>query len=82
MKLRNIVGIVGLAVFVASWIAVAVGFAIHVDKRTWVILVVIAAVATEAMIWCSALMLGLGVLEARSRIWRWMRKPFTRISME
>jgi hypothetical protein len=79
VKLKHLIGIAGLTVFLASWIAVGVGFAIHVDKSTWVILVVVAAFATEALIWCIAAVLGLGILEARNRIWRWLRKPFTRM---
>ena len=75
MKLKHLIGIAGLTAFLASWIAVGLGFAIHVNKSTWVILVVIAAFATEALIWCIAAMLGLGILEARKKIWRWLKKP-------
>jgi hypothetical protein len=76
VKLKHLIGIAGLTVFLASWIAVGVGYAMHVDKSTWVVLVVIAAFASEALIWCIAAMLGLGIVEARNRIWLWLKKPF------
>ena len=79
MKLKYLIGIAGLTAFMASWIAVGVGFAIHVDKSTWVILVVTAAFTTEALIWCIAAMFGLGILEARKGIWRWLKKPFAKM---
>ena len=78
MKLKHLVGIAGLTAFLASWIAVGVGYVMHVDKSTWVVLVVIAAIASEALFWCVAFMLGLGIVEARSKIWRWLKKPFHR----
>lgn len=78
MKPRILIAIAGLAVFLASWIAVAVGYALGVDKSTWVLLVVIAACATEALVWCVAFVLGLSLVAARSRIWQWLKKPFRR----
>jgi hypothetical protein len=76
VKLKHVVGIAGLAAFVASWIAVGVGYLIHVDKGTWVILVVIAACASEGLFWCIAFMLGVGIVEARTKIWTWLKQPF------
>jgi hypothetical protein len=78
VKLKHVVGIAGLTAFLASWIGVGVGYLIHVEKSTWVVLVVIAAFATEALFWCVAFMLGLGIVEARGRIWRWLKQPFQR----
>ena len=78
MKLKHVIGIAGLTAFLASWIAVGVGYVMHVDKSTWVVLVVIAAFASEALIWCVAFMLGVGIVEARSKIWGWLKKPFRR----
>jgi hypothetical protein len=78
VKLKHLVGIAGLTAFVASWIAVGVSYLIHVEKSTWVVLVVIAAFATEALFWCIAFMLGVGIVEARSRISGWLKKPFQR----
>lgn len=79
MKLKHIIGIAGLAAFLASWVAVGIGYASHVDKSTWVILVIIAAFASEALVWCLAAMFGLRVLGARKEIWQWLKKPFTRM---
>jgi hypothetical protein len=76
VKLKNLVGIAGLAAFLASWIAVGVAYFIHVEKSTWVTLVVIAAFASEALFWCIAFMLGLGIVEARRKIWAWLKQPF------
>jgi cytochrome c biogenesis protein CcdA len=60
---------VGLAA-VAAWIALGVGLYMDVSRQTRLILVVVAAVATEALFWSIAATLGLSVLEARKRIWR------------
>jgi hypothetical protein len=76
VKLKYLIGIAGLTAFLASWIAVGVGYLMHVDKSTWVALVVIAAFASEALVWCIAAMLGLGVVEARKKIWQRLKKPF------
>jgi hypothetical protein len=82
MKLKHIVGIVGLTAFLAAWIAVAVAYAIHVDKTTWVTLVVIAAFASEGLFWCVAFMLGVSIVEARIRIWAWLKTPFRKDSAQ
>jgi hypothetical protein len=76
VKLKSLIGIAGLTAFLGSWIAVGVGYLMHVDKSTWVTLVVIAAFATEALFWCVAFMLGVGIVEARHKIWRWLKQPF------
>jgi len=78
VKLKHLVGIAGLTAFLAAWIAVAVGYAIHVEKSTWVALVVVAAFASEGLFWCVAFMLGVGIVEARHKIWRWLKQPFRR----
>ena len=61
--------IVGVAA-VAAWVALGVGLYLDVSRQTRLILVVAAAVATEALFWSIAATLGLSVLEARKRIWR------------
>ncbi len=65
--------VVGAAA-VAAWGAVAVGYWLEVSRATWVILVVVAAVATEGLFWSVAAALGLSVLDARKRIWRWVTR--------
>lgn len=66
------------AVLVLAWAGVAVGFAIGVAKTTWVVLLTVAALATEATFWVVAAVLGVSVLQARGRIWAWLRRPFSR----
>ena len=61
--------VVGVAA-VAAWVALGVGLYLDVSRQTRLILVVAAAVATEALFWSIAATLGMSVLEARKRIWR------------
>ncbi|MEH6663486.1 MAG: hypothetical protein V7678_01435 [Brevundimonas sp.] len=61
--------VVGIAA-VAAWLALGAGLYLDVSRETRLILVVVAAVATEALFWSIAATLGLSVLEARKRIWR------------
>lgn len=56
----------------AAWAAVGIGYWMDVSRGTWVILVVVAALATEGLFWALAAALGLSVLDARKRIWRWI----------
>ena len=60
------------AAAVAAWAAVGVGYWMEVSRGTWIILVVVAALATEGLFWSLAAALGLSVLDARKRIWRWV----------
>jgi hypothetical protein len=76
LKLKHLIGIAGLAAFLASWIAVGMGYIIGVGKSTWVVLVVIAAFASEGLFWCVAFMLGLGIVDARKKIWRRLKESF------
>lgn len=78
MKLKHLIDLTGAVVFLAAWAAVGVGYVLHVEVTTWTALVVVAAFASEALIWCLAAMLGLSVFEARRRIWRWLTGPFGR----
>jgi hypothetical protein len=77
MKAKRLIAIAGITLLLATWIAVGVGFVVGVERETWVILVIIAAVATEAMIWCMAAALGLTILQARRKIWNWFARRFT-----
>ena len=76
MKLKHLIGLAGGAAFLAAWVAVAIGYLLQVGPATWTLLVVIAAFASEALIWCLAAMLGLTVFEARRAIWRRLAAPF------
>lgn len=55
---------------VCAWISLGVGLYLDVGRGTRLILAVVAAVATEALFWTIAALLGVSVLEARKRIWR------------
>lgn len=68
----------GGVVCLLAWIAVAVGLALGVDRTTRLVLVTAAAVATEGLVWLSALVLGLRVFEARRRLWQAVRSRFVR----
>lgn len=63
-------------VCVLAWIALAIGLVMDVDRGTRLILVTIAAVATEGLVWLSAALLGLRVFEARQHLWRKLRGAF------
>jgi hypothetical protein len=75
-KVKHLIGLAGAAIFLLAWSAVGVGFVLRVDAATWTILVVIAAFASEALVWCVAAMLGLSVFEARRAIWRRITRLF------
>lgn len=76
MKIKHLIGLAGATVFALAWAAVGVGVLTGVDRATWTVLFVVAAFATEGLVWCIAVMLGLSAFEARRRIWRWVSRPF------
>ncbi len=74
---KLITGVVAV-VAAAGWIGLGVGlFIFKVPQETGLVLALIAAFATEALMWSVAALLGLSVVEARKRIWRRLtgRKP-------
>ncbi|MDR6991595.1 hypothetical protein [Luteimonas sp. 3794] len=68
----------GGVVCLLAWIAMAVGLALGVDRATRIVLVTVAAFATEGLVWLSAFLLGLRVFEARQRLWQALRARFAR----
>ncbi|MDG2523431.1 hypothetical protein P7B02_18030 [Caulobacter segnis] len=72
---KIVLGVAG-AVCLASWIALGAGLAMGVDKPVRVVLVVIAAFATEALFWSVAAVLGVSVVQARKQIWAKLTAPF------
>jgi hypothetical protein len=72
---KVVLGIAG-AVCLASWIGVGVGVALDADKPVRVVLVVIAAFATEGLFWSIAAVLGVSVVQARKQIWAKLTSPF------
>lgn len=67
-----VVGI-GATICLLSWLALGVGLMLAVDFTPRLILVAVAAVTTEALIWLTAGVFGLTVFQARQRIWRALR---------
>ncbi len=63
----------GAFVCLLAWIAVAAGLALDVDRTTWILLVTVAAFATEGLVWLTAALLGLRVFEARRQLWQKLR---------
>ncbi|WP_394001255.1 hypothetical protein ACF3M1_12910 [Luteimonas sp. WGS1318] len=68
----------GGVVCLLAWIALAAGLMLGVDRTTRLVLVTVAAVATEGLVWLSAFLLGLRVFEARQRLWQALRSRFVR----
>lgn len=68
----------GGVICLLAWVAVAVGLTLGVDRTTRIVLVTVAAVATEGLVWLSAFLLGLRVFEARQRLWQALRSRFAR----
>lgn len=66
----------GAAICLLTWIALGTGLAMGVDRGTRLVLVTLAAIATEGLVWLSALLLGLRVFEARRQLWRKLRGLF------
>lgn len=63
----------GAVVCLLAWLALAIGLALDVEFTERLVLVTVAAVATEALIWLTAGTFGLSVFEARRSIWRYLR---------
>ena len=66
------------AALVLAWGGLLAGFVIGVSKTVWLVLVTAAAIATEVAFWVVAAILGISVVQARGRIWAWLRRPFSR----
>lgn len=57
---------------VCSWISLGIGLYLDVERSTRLILAVVAALATEALFWTVAALLGVSVFQARVRILKWL----------
>lgn len=77
MKLKWILLSIGV-VCAAAWAAMFLGLYLGVDLKTRTVLVTLAALSGEALIWMSAATLGMTVFEARRRIWARLTAPFRR----
>ncbi|HRE61207.1 MAG TPA: hypothetical protein PL096_08870 [Micropepsaceae bacterium] len=74
MRWRHIIGICGIAICVLSWVVLGVAWAMGPEPGSWTYFVVGAAIGTEIMFWCLAVMLGLTVFQARKRVWAWLMR--------
>ncbi|NEX95400.1 hypothetical protein [Caulobacter sp. 17J65-9] len=69
MKLKWILPAVAVVCAAAAWAGMFVGLYLGVDLKTRTVLVTLAALSGEAVLWTFAAALGLTVFEARRRIW-------------
>ena len=74
---KTVIWCVGIVVVVA-WLSLGVGLAAGVDREAWFIWVTAVALVTEVAIWIVAATLGIAVVQARQRIWQWIRRPSER----
>lgn len=72
MSFKKIIAIVAVLACISAWTAFGVGVFLDVGTTMKTVLLTIAALATEALIWAMALVLGLTVFEARRKIWRFL----------
>lgn len=63
-------------VCVLSWLALGAGILLEVGTGTMIVLVSIAAVATEGTIWLAALLLGVSAYQVRRQLWENVRRRF------
>jgi len=76
MKLKKVILFAAVVFFVASWIVAGIGLAFGVEKITFIILVSVAAIATEVLFWGVAIVFGISVYESRKKIWNWIKSKF------
>jgi hypothetical protein len=78
MKWKKIILGVAIVFFVGSWIVTGLGLGFGVDKTTFLIMVTVAAVATETLFWAVAVVFGISVYESRKKIWHWVKSKFSK----
>lgn len=66
----KVLAVLLLVAAVAAWVSLGIGLYLDVGRGTRLTLAIVAAVATEALFWTTAALLGVSVVEARKRIWR------------
>ncbi len=77
MKYKKLILYTAIAATVASWIVVGAGFALDVEKTTFLIMVAAAAIASEILFWAVALVFGISVFESRKKIWQWFKSKLS-----
>lgn len=70
----------GAIVCVIAWVALAIGLLSGVGFNARLVLVTVAAFATEGLFWLAAALLGISVFEARHAIWNALRQRLSRKS--
>lgn len=75
MRWRPLILATAGAIVVAAWITVAVTYFLGFKVGAWTVVVTFACLATEAVFWVSAAVLGVTVIQARRDIWRWLTRP-------
>ncbi len=78
MKLKWIVLAVALIVCVAGWLGFGAVMVLGLSQAIKIGAFTGALLATEAVIWAGAFVLGVSIFEARRRIWRGLTGPFRR----
>ena len=72
-KYKKIILFTAIGLTIASWIAAGAGLALEVEKTTFIILLTVAAIATEVLFWAVAVVFGISVYESRKKIWSWVK---------
>ena len=73
MKYKKLILYIAIAATLVSWIVAGAGFALDVEKTTFLIMVAAAAIATEVLFWAVAIVFGISVFESRKKIWLWLK---------
>ena len=73
MKYKKVILYTAVGATVASWIVVGAGFAFGVEKIILIIMVAVAAIASEILFWAVAVIFGISVFESRKKIWSWLK---------
>lgn len=60
--------VLGATICLLSWLALGAGILLGVKAGTMIVLATLAAVATEALVWMAALILGVSVYQMRRNI--------------
>ncbi len=77
MKYKKLILYTAIAATVASWIVAGVGFAFGVEKTIFIIMIAVAAIASEVLFWAVAIVFGISVFESRKKIWQWFKSKLS-----
>lgn len=77
MKYKKLILYTAIAATIASWIVAGVGFAFGVEKTIFIIMIAVAAIASEVLFWAVAIVFGISVFESRKKIWQWFKSKLS-----